>query len=298
MSGIPGAPTLTQRLFVGLQQVLPQHLMSRGMHALAGSRFPPLRSLLIRGFLAGYRPNLAEAERPDPGSYASFNDFFTRALAPGARPLDLDPQALISPVDGMVSQLGAIEGTQLLQAKGHHYSLEALLDGSEWAARFVGGSFATVYLAPHNYHRIHAPLAGTLKAAWYVPGSLFSVNATTARAVPGLFARNERVCCVLEDSETGQCVALVLVGALMVGSMTTVWHGQITPAKVRRRRELPLTDLSAPLQLAKGAELGRFNMGSTVILLLPPGSVQWLPGLEPGSPVQMGQMLARLQGGL
>jgi phosphatidylserine decarboxylase len=291
------ALTPVQRLFVALQRHLPQHLLSRIMHGLAGSELAPLKNLLIRAFLTGFHPDMSEAAQPDPYRYRSFNGFFTRSLAPGARPVDLDPSVLVSPVDGTVSQIGRIEDGRLPQAKGHSYTVEALLACAEYAQRFAGGAFATVYLAPYNYHRIHAPLAGALRAAWYTPGSLFSVNAVTAAAVPGLFARNERVSCVLEESLPGtepMSYALVLVGALLVGSIETVWHGQITPRAARVAASLPLTTERAPLALPRGAELGRFNMGSTVILLLPPGTVEWLPDLAPGSPVRMGQMLGRL----
>jgi phosphatidylserine decarboxylase len=240
---------------------------------------------------------MSDALQPDPLAYGSFNEFFTRALRPGTRPLDTSDSALISPVDGAVSQMGRLDGSQLLQAKGHNYSLEALLDcpGSEtnWVSRFVGGCFSTLYLAPFNYHRIHMPLSGTLRAAWYVPGALFSVNAVTAGAVPGLFARNERVVCIFEDGP--RLFAMVLVGALFVGSMDTVWHGEITPRSPRTRLQLPLDDSRAPLRLEKGAEMGRFNMGSTVILILPPDTIDWLPELRARAPVCMGQTLARLQ---
>jgi len=282
-----------QQLFVTLQRYLPQHLLSRAMHAFAGSEIAPLKNLAIRAFLAGYHPDMSEAAQPDPYRYRSFNAFFTRALVPGARPLDLDPAALVSPVDGTVSQIGRIVAGLLPQAKGSTYTVEALLASSSWAQRFAGGAFATLYLAPFNYHRVHAPLAGTLRAAWYTPGHLFSVNAVTAAAVPQLFARNERVTCILEDGPL--TYALVLVGALLVGSIETVWHGQITPARVHKPASLPLTAERAPLALTKGAEIGRFNMGSTVILLLPAGAVEWLPELVPGSPVRMGQMLGRLR---
>jgi phosphatidylserine decarboxylase len=294
-----GARTPGQRLFVALQRCLPQHLLSRAMHALAGSEVPLLKNLGVRCFLAAFHPDMSEAAQPDPYRYPSFNGFFTRALAPGARPIDLDPAALICPVDGTVSQIGRIEDGRLPQAKGHTYTVEALLASPEWAQRFAGGHFATIYLAPYNYHRIHAPLASRLCAAWHTPGSLFSVNAVTAAAIPQLFARNERVSCVLQASLPGAAplsYALVLVGALLVGSIQTVWHGQITPRRVGRSETLPLSTQRAALQLAKGAELGRFNMGSTVILLLPAGVIEWLPGLSPGSPVRMGQMLGRLGG--
>jgi phosphatidylserine decarboxylase len=200
-------------------------------------------------------------------------------------------------VDGAVSQIGPLDGTRLLQAKGHSYSLEALLGGapagSDWAARFAGGCFATLYLAPFNYHRIHMPVAGTLRAAWYVPGKLFSVNAVTAAAVPGLFARNERVVCIFEDGP--RLFALVLVGALFVGSMDTVWHGEVTPRSPREPLQLPIDASRAPLHVAKGAEMGRFNMGSTVILITPPGMIEWLPDIHPRDTICVGQPLGRLR---
>jgi phosphatidylserine decarboxylase len=286
---------LKQKLLVGLQHVLPQHLLSQLMHGLARSRLPPVKHALIRSFAGRYRPDLAEAVQPDPARYPSFNAFFTRALHPAARPLDLHPATLVSPVDGTVSQLGPLEDGQLVQAKGLSYTLEALLASPAWAPRFAQGSFITLYLAPRDYHRIHMPLAGTLRAAWYVPGKLFSVNAMTAARVPGLFARNERVCCVFEAAAPGTpqgTFALVLVGALLVGSISTVWHDEITPRSPRKPVQLPLTADRAPLTLPKGVEMGRFNMGSTVILLLSPALAEWLPTLAPGSPVRMGQMLA------
>lgn len=243
--------------------------------------------------MRGFEPDMSDAVEPDPFAYPSFNEFFTRALRPDARPIERAPHSLISPVDGTVSQLGRIDGKQLFQAKGRRYSLDALLAGSgEWSGRFAHGSFATLYLAPYNYHRVHMPLAGTLRAAWYVPGDLFSVNAVTTAAVDDLFARNERVICVFSDGPIA--FALVLVGALFVGSIGTVWHGDVTPRQPRRSSELPLERLAAPLQLDAGAEMGRFNMGSTVILLLPPGVTEWNPELRPGDTIRMGQKLARV----
>jgi phosphatidylserine decarboxylase len=282
----------TARAFVALQYLLPQHLLTAFVHRVTRSRVPLLKNLLIDSFLNSYHPDMSDAAEPQARSFASFNAFFTRALRPGARPWDADPQAVVSPVDGTVSQLGALDGAYLLQAKGHAYTLDALLDGEPpWVTTFRGGSFATLYLAPFNYHRIHMPLPGTLRAAWYVPGALFSVNATTAASVPGLFARNERIVCVFEDGPV--TFALVLVGALFVGSMATVWHGEVTPRRPRRRAMLPMRTPAAA-SLPKAAEMGRFNMGSTVILLLPAGAAAWLPGLGPGSTVRVGQTLARL----
>ncbi len=280
------------RAFVALQYLLPQHWLTSVVYRLARSRRPWLKNSLINSFVNSYRPDMSDALERDPSRYESFNAFFTRALRQDARPFDPDPRALICPVDGTVSQAGALDGSYLVQAKGHAYTLEALLDGeTPWSGLFRGGSFATLYLAPYNYHRIHMPLPGTLRAAWYVPGALFSVNATTAASVPGLFARNERLICVCEHGEL--TFALVLVGALFVGSMSTVWHGDVTPRDPRRRAPLPMRTAASPT-LAKGAEMGRFNMGSTVILLLPPQAAILGAALTPGTPVRVGETLARL----
>jgi phosphatidylserine decarboxylase len=293
-------PTLKDRLFVASQWLLPQHFLSRLVYHVTRSRSPSVKNALIKSFVRGFNPDMSTALQPDPLGYGSFNEFFTRGLRPGARPIETDDRALISPVDGAISQLGRLDGSQILQAKGHTYSLQALLDcngsATDWAARLTGGSFATVYLAPFNYHRIHMPLAGTLRAAWYVPGKLFSVNAVTAAAVPGLFARNERVVCLFENGPW--VFAMVLVGALFVGSMQTVWHGEITPRSPRKPLQLPLDESRAPLHLDKGMEMGRFNMGSTVILLLPPDMIDWLQSVQVRDPVTMGQPLARLRGRL
>ena len=282
------------RLLVALQYLLPQHLLSRAVHWLARNRTGWLKNALIDNFAVNYRPDLSEAEQPDPRRYESFNAFFTRALRPGARPVDASPASLVSPVDGVVSQIGRLDGSWLVQAKGLAYTLESLLDEATpaWAPVFRGGSFATLYLAPSNYHRVHMPLAGSLQAAWYVPGQLFSVNAMTASAVSGLFARNERVVCIF--SEGTLSFALIMVGALFVGSMTTLWHGDVTPRSPRIRAELALNFTAAPLRQDKGAEMGRFNMGSTVILLLPPGRSEWLASFAAGVPVRVGQALASL----
>jgi len=278
------ADSVRARLFVALQYLLPHHFISRLAYRITRSRVPLVKNALIRSFVGNFHPDMSEAEQPDPLQYESFNAFFTRALRAQARPSDPDPAVLVSPVDGTVSQIGRLDGSWLVQAKGHAYTLESLLAADlSWAARFRGGAFATLYLAPFNYHRVHMPLRGALRAAWYVPGQLFSVNATTTAGVPGLFARNERVVCVF--GHEALTFAVVLVGALLVGSIATVWHGEVTPRAVRGCADLPLDASRAALDLEKGAELGRFNMGSTVILLLPPGSSEWLPGLAPGSSV-------------
>jgi phosphatidylserine decarboxylase len=286
----PDPDSLSARAFIAVQHALPQHWLTSIVHAATRSRTPLIKNTLIRSFCDSFHPDMSDAEQPDPLKFESFNAFFTRALRPGARPADPDPSALVCPVDGAVSQAGPLDGSWLVQAKGHAYTLEALLHEQTWPAAFRGGSFATLYLAPFNYHRIHMPLPGTLRAAWYVPGNLFSVNGTTAASVPGLFARNERVICIFQDGSL--TFAMVLVGALFVGSMTTVWHGDVTPRRPRRRAELAVPEQA---RLPKSAEMGRFNMGSTVILLLPPGAADWAPAVSAGAPVRVGQTLARLR---
>jgi phosphatidylserine decarboxylase len=288
-------PSASDRLFIALQHVLPQHLATAFIHWLARVQHSLVRSALIKGFLKLYpQVDLGEAERSQVEQYASFNDFFTRALRAGARPIDATDTALVSPVDGRVSQAGAIEEGHLLQAKGHGYSAEALLGSAARAEPFRGGRFATIYLAPFNYHRIHMPVAGTLREAVHVPGALYSVNQVTAENVPGLFARNERVVCLF-DTPYGP-LAMVLVGALFVGSVSVVWQsGEVTPAKPRPQYPMPLPLPSPAPALAKGEEMGRFNMGSTVILLLPPGMAEWEASLVAGQPLRLGERIGTLR---
>jgi len=283
----------SDRAFALLQELLPQHLMSRTMHRLARSTRPALRRSLIRAVLRGYPMiDLREAAEPDPFAYPSFNAFFTRALRAGARPLAGGERDLVSPVDGTLSQLGPIRDGQLLQAKGMHYTASALLADESAADRYAGGGFACIYLAPYNYHRIHLPLAGRLTATRYVPGQLFSVNAATARTIPGLFARNERVVCEFE-TELGP-LAMVLVGALFVGSIETVYAGEINPPPTRRE-SVRSVDTGLGTHFARGAELGRFNMGSTVVLLLGNTATRFTDGLAPGATLRLGQALARAE---
>ncbi|MBX3695470.1 MAG: phosphatidylserine decarboxylase [Steroidobacteraceae bacterium] len=285
---------LGARLFVGLQYLLPQHALSRLVYRLARVRTAWLKNLLIDAFVREFRPDMSDAAQADPRSHPTFNAFFTRALRDGSRPVDADPAAIVSPVDGTVSECGPIRGDRLLQAKGHDYTLGALLAGNEALThRYEGGLYATLYLAPFNYHRIHMALAGTLAAAAYVPGWLFSVNRTTAAHVAGLYARNERIVCHFEDPATPH--ALILVGALNVGSMETVWHGEVTPRTPRAAAKLRPGPERAPLALPKGAEMGRFNMGSTVILLLPPGRAHWDTGLAAGRTVRVGERIGTLE---
>jgi phosphatidylserine decarboxylase len=280
------------RLNILLQHLLPHHAISRFTGRVTRIRWRPFKNALTAVFVRLYRPDLVDAAEPDPYAYEHFNAFFTRALKPGARPLDGDAATLVSPVDGRMSQSGDIDHNLIVQAKGWNYTLEALLAGAaeEWAPRFMHGSFATIYLAPYNYHRIHMPADGTLREAWYVPGRLFSVSALAAREVPNLFARNERVV-LLFDGATGP-FALVLVGALNVGSMATVWHGDVTPRRPRVATKLPLPPEGTRL-LARGEEVGRFNMGSTVILLFASGTVE-LDRIEAGATMRLGQRLGRL----
>jgi phosphatidylserine decarboxylase len=273
---------------VWLQHALPQHALSRLVLRATRVRAAWFKGALIRAFLKAYPVDLSEAQQGDPGAYQSFNDFFTRALREGVRPVAPAAAAIASPVDGTVSECGRIDGETLIQAKGRTYTLPDLLAGQDWAGRFAGGEFATIYLAPFNYHRIHMPVSGNLLDCVYVPGRLFSVNDATARGVPRLFARNERVLTRFECA-SGQ-FALVLVGALNVGSMATVWAGDITPRRPRIVTRLP----EARVALAKGAELGRFNMGSTVILLFEPGRARWDDFLRRGTTLRYGQPMGQI----
>lgn len=288
-------PGVGGRAFVALQHLLPQHGISRLVLAATRSRAPAFKNALIRLFMRGFRPDMTDAVETEPTAYASFNEFFTRALRAGTRPVDRDPRAVVSPVDGTVSEAGVLTADRLLQAKGHEYSLRALLAGNaNWERTFAGGSFATIYLAPYNYHRIHMALPGELRHTLYVPGRLFSVNRTTARLVPGLFARNERVFCGFDAG--GMPWGIVLVGALNVGSMATVWHGDVTPRRHREVTVLPVDTSLAPAALDKGAEMARFNMGSTIILLLPEGAVDWAATLVAGRTLRMGERIGTLRG--
>jgi phosphatidylserine decarboxylase len=278
-----------RRLFVWFQYVLPQHALSRLVLRATRVRAPWLKNALIRGFFKLYAVDMSDAAQTDPLSYGSFNEFFTRSLKPDARVIAADPRAIACPVDGTVSEAGQIDGDRLLQAKGRYYSLTELLAARAWAKDFDGGSFATLYLAPYNYHRVHMPLQGQLRETVFVPGRLFSVNAATASLVPRLFARNERVL-TLFDTVFGE-VALILVGALNVGSIATVWAGDITPAARRTVTTLPASDVA----LDKGEELGRFNMGSTVILLFQRDRASWNADLRAGAQVKLGQTLGLLR---
>jgi phosphatidylserine decarboxylase len=274
--------------------VVPQYLLpKKALTVLAGkvaaAQGGAGTTALVRWFVKRYNVNMAEAANPDIASYPTFNAFFTRPLQAGARPLA--DAAFVCPVDGAISQLGAIEVDQIFQAKGHRYSTSALVGGdAALAAEFANGQFATLYLSPRDYHRIHMPCDGVLRRMIYVPGDLFSVNPTTARGVPGLFARNERVVCVF-DSVQGPFV-MTLVGATIVGSMATVWHGQVNPP--RRPQICEWTYDKGAVTLLRGQEMGRFLLGSTVVLLFPKGVLQFNPQWQPTRAIRMGEAMGHL----
>jgi phosphatidylserine decarboxylase len=277
---------VSDRLAVLLQYLLPKQALTVFAGKVANARAGKLTTRLIRWFVKRYQVNMSEAANPDPGSYASFNEFFTRPLRPDARPIDT--ASFVCPVDGAISQFGAIHQGQIFQAKGHDYSATALVGGdSQLAAQFHNGSFATIYLSPRDYHRIHMPCDGRLMRMIYVPGDLFSVNPATARGVPGLFARNERVVCLFE-SPHGPFI-LTLVGATIVGSMATVWQGVINPPRTGEVREWTYADQN--INLKKGEEMGRFLLGSTVVLLFPADTLAFNPAWAPAGPVCMGEMM-------
>lgn len=284
---------MKENLFIWLQHLLPQHLLSRMVGALAQCRTPWLKNLLIRRFCQHYHVDMSEALEPSPEAYEHFNAFFTRALKPDARPLDPTPGALLSPADGTISQLGKIEHGRIFQAKGRSYGLTTLLGGDcQRAEPFINGTFATIYLSPRDYHRVHMPLTGTLRESIYIPGDLYSVNGTTTDGVDNLFARNERLVTIF-DTEAGP-MAMVLVGAMIVAGIETVWQGQVAP-RPRQPLILDRFDNPSPPRLEKGSEMGRFKLGSTVILLFPEGRTHWLERLGAGSPVRMGERLADVE---
>ncbi|WP_439107371.1 archaetidylserine decarboxylase [Congregibacter sp.] len=272
-----------------LQRLLPQHALSRLVGRLATATGPRwLKDRVIGIFASHYSVDLKEAERPFPEAYESFNDFFTRALKPGVRPLCTS--GIACPADGAISEIGDIDGQRVLQAKGRSYSLDALLAGDHTRVeQFTGGSFATIYLSPKNYHRVHMPLDGQLQSSSYVPGDLFSVNGTTAAAIDGLFARNERHISYF-DTPRGP-MAMVLVGAMIVAGIETVWSGQVAP-RLRQVDRWDHVTAPTPILLDRGSEMGRFLLGSTVILLFPKGVVSWNEDLVAGATVRMGEQLS------
>ncbi len=279
---------MSDRLAILLQYLLPKQALTSLAGRAANARWGGLTTAVIRRFIRRYGVNMAEAANPDPAAYPTFNEFFTRALRPGARPLAVAD--LLCPVDGAISQFGRIERDQIFQAKGHHFSTTALVGGdAALAARYEDGHFANVYLSPKDYHRIHMPCAGRLLRMIHVPGDLFSVNPVTARGVPGLFARNERVVCEFERPD-GERFVMVLVGATIVGSMATVWHGVVNPPRPGQVREWRYEDQR--IELAQGAEMGRFLLGSTVVMLFPKGPLKFNPAWLPAGPVRLGEVMA------
>jgi len=277
---------VSDRLAVLPQYLMPKQLLTVLAGKFANARLGGLTTAVIRRFVARYKVNMQEAANPDIASYASFNEFFTRPLREGARPLA--DANFICPVDGAISQFGAIDLHSIYQAKKHNYTTTALVGGdADLAAKFAHGSFATLYLSPRDYHRIHMPCAGRLRRMVYVPGELFSVNPVTARGVPGLFARNERVVCVF-DGEFGPFV-LVLVGATIVGSMATVWHGVVNPPRSRTVREWRYDDKE--ITLNKGEEMGRFLLGSTVVMLFPRNTLNFNPEWSPARAICLGEAM-------
>lgn len=279
-------------LFVALQRMLPKHGLSRVIAKLAESKRPWLKNKLISAAIKAFDINMAEAATEDLDAYANFNAFFTRELKAGVRPIDTSKTSLISPADGAISQAGQISKNRILQAKGIDYSVSRLVGNSTQALTYENGSFATIYLSPKDYHRVHMPISGKLLSSRYIPGELFSVNDQTAQALPGLFARNERLVCEFESTECGH-FSLIFVGAMLVAGIETIWSGfeQPGPGAVRE------TDYSEDtFHFAKGDEIGRFKFGSTVILLFPQQSIEWSDNIKPSATVKMGEKIAEKTG--
>lgn len=280
-----------QAVFIALQHLLPQHLLSRLMGWLAECRWRWLKNLWISQWIKHFQVDMSEAESSDLDAYPNFNTFFTRALKDGARPLADDSDALLCPADGAISQLGRIGNGRIFQAKGRDYSLVELLGGDRSLAQtFDDGHFATIYLSPRDYHRVHMPVTGTLRSMHYIPGKLFSVNATTAARVPSLFARNERAVCIF-DGDNGP-FAMILVGAMIVAGIETVWDGQVAPPS--RSVQIRHYPDQREIVLQRGEEMGRFKLGSTVILLFGREQISWLESFQAGSPTRMGEALGQV----
>lgn len=285
---------MKQTLFIFFQHLVPQHLLSRLIGRLAECKTPWVKNFFIRQFAKKYAINMQEALVEEPTAYENFNAFFTRELKPEARSIDQSEDTIVSPADGAISQLGPIEHGRIFQAKGRGYGLSTLLGGCEKLAEdFKNGSFATIYLSPRDYHRVHMPLRGTLRETIYVPGDLFSVNQTTAENVDQLFARNERHVAIF-DTEAGP-MAMVLVGAMIVAGIETVWEGQVAPPLKQPLRTQYGNAEQLPVTLEKGAEMGRFKLGSTVVLLFGKDATQWLDELAAQSPVELGKKIGSVR---
>jgi len=286
----------TSALGLADQYLAPHHLLTRWMYRLTRVTAPWFKDRQIRWFIRRYQVDMGIAAQSDPLTYPDFNSFFTRPLKAGARPIVTDPQAIACPADGAVSQLGDAENGRLLQAKGHYFDLLSLLGGSQARAQaFENSRFVTVYLSPRDYHRVHMPLAGRLREMVYIPGRLFSVSPRTTRAIPALFARNERLVTIF-DTAIGP-VAVILVGAMFVAGIETVWSGLLAHGKRPLEWRYGAGQQGQEITLERGAELGRFNMGSTVILLFPPDRVELAPALTQNAPVKVGELLATINAG-
>ena len=282
---------MKEKLFAAVQYVLPHHLISRSVYYFVECQIPWFKNGLIRWAIDHYHVNMSEAKREDAEEYIHFNDFFTRSLKDGSRPLPEDPEMIVSPADGVISQMGDIKNGRIFQAKGHDYSLVELLGGDlELGQEFMGGKFATIYLSPRDYHRVHTPAAGSLHKMVHVPGRLFSVNQGNVENIPNLFARNERVVSIF-DTQYGP-MAVIMVGAINVASIETVWAGLVTP----QRGQVATTtygEASQSVELSRGDELGRFKLGSTAIVLFGKNQIEWLENWQPGLSIKMGEAMAR-----
>ncbi|MFK0573718.1 archaetidylserine decarboxylase [Endozoicomonas sp.] len=290
ISGQSGTTTVKEKLFAAIQYVLPHHLISRAVHYFVECQTPWFKNHLIQWAIDHYRVDMKEAQREKAEEYRHFNDFFTRLLKDGARPLPGDPELIVSPADGAISQIGDINDGRIFQAKGHDYSLVELLGGDlALGQEFMGGKFATIYLSPKDYHRIHIPAAGTLHKMVHIPGRLFSVNQGTVENIPNLFARNERVVSVF-DTQYGP-MAVIMVGAINVASIETVWAGLVTPQR-GQVATVSYGEASQSIELSRGDELGQFKLGSTAIVLFGKDQVEWLKNWQPGMSIKMGEAMA------
>lgn len=279
---------MLKRLFAFMQYLIPQHLLTRLLGSIANNTHPMIKNACIKGFIRLYAIDMREAIEEDPTRYASFNDFFIRRLKPDLRPLILDSHTILSPADGKIAEIGQIDGDRLIQAKGHHFTLASLLANDQsLCSTFHAGAFATIYLAPNNYHRYHMPITGRLLKSIYVPGDLFSVNQTTAECIPNLYSRNERLIAVFE-TEIGQ-MAMIMVGAMIVGSIQTTWMAE--PIK---SNTIKVESFDAKPLYSQGSELGCFKLGSTVIMLFEKDKIKWLAEYQAGTPLNFGQKLAIL----
>ncbi len=282
---------MNPKLFATLQHLTPQHTLSRIAGYVAECRWGWLKNTFIKTFISHYQVDMSQALEENPEAYQHFNDFFTRELKPGARTIAEDPLQLACPADGAISQLGDIEYGRIFQAKGHDYSLTELLGGdTQQSDEFINGSFATIYLSPKDYHRVHMPIDGRLRSMTYIPGQLFSVNQATAENIPSLFARNERVVAIFDTAQGP--MAMILVGAMIVASIETVWAGLVAPIKRKVKRINYDEQARQPIELKRGEEMGRFKLGSTVILLHPKDSIHWLDSMRAGNSVRMGEAIA------